>query len=119
MNMTMRRYGGMGKAVREARYLGGWGAFARAHSVLEGTCVNFEQQPEQPGRMWATVSRTPQPPPPPKQTPAWAGQQRLPASVTAEHVALHAIQQAAAPLPGKSLLPGMCHMPAAVTNFVA
>ena len=56
MAMTLRRYGGGAKQVRESRYLGGFGAFARAFGIREGTCVDFEQRPDHPGRLWAAVT---------------------------------------------------------------
>lgn len=57
MTITLRRYGGGGKPVRESRYLGGWGAFAREFGVVEGTCVRIEHHPEHPARLPVTVTQ--------------------------------------------------------------
>lgn len=59
MTCSARRYSGNGKPVRENRYLGGWAAFARAHSMQAGCTVIFECQPDTPNKLRVSIAQPP------------------------------------------------------------
>lgn len=58
MTCNARRYSGTGKAARENRYLGGWAAFARAHSSMQaGGSVSLSYYPDTPNELHVSIAQ--------------------------------------------------------------